>query len=126
MKKLTVLFLLFSTICYTQSYRVEGLTISTKEDITSIYFKNGNSDGFYLDGEFIESYGVLKLSIDQFKQFIEDNLKASKKSSIDIQRDLYSITRFDFSEDEIYFNVKDKVGTITKKQLKEIIKQNNL
>jgi hypothetical protein len=126
MKKLTILFFLFSTICYTQSYRVEGLSISTKEDITSIYFKNGNSDGFYLDGVFMESYGVLKLPVDQFKQFIDDTLKASKKSSIEIQRDLYSVTKFDFSEDEIFFNVKDKVGTITKKQIKEIIKQNNL
>jgi hypothetical protein len=126
MKKITVLFFLFSTICYTQSYRVEGLSISTKEDITSIYFKNGNSDGFYLDGVFMESYGVLKLSVNQFKQFIEDTLKASKKSSIVIERDLYTVTRFDFSEDEIFFNVKDKVGTLTSKQLKEIIKQNNL
>ena len=126
MKKITVLFFLFSTICYTQSYRVEGLSISTKEDITSIYFKNGNSDGFYLDGVFMESYGVLKLPVDQFIQFIEDLSKISKKSKASLEKDLYTLNKFDFSENEIFFNVKDKIGTITRKQLKDLIKQNNL
>ena len=126
MKKITVLFFLFSTICYTQSYRVEGLSISTKEDITSIYFKNGNSDGFYLDGVFMESYGVLKLPVDQFIQFIEDLSKISKKSEASLERELYTLNKFDFSENEIFFNVKDKIGTITRKQLKDLIKQNNL
>lgn len=122
MKKLALLFLLISSIGWSQSFREPGLSISTKEGITSIFFKNGNSEGFYLDGEFIESYGILKLPVEEFYFFIKDVEKASKKKAITIDRELYSISKFDFSEDEIFFTVKDKVGTITIKQLKTIEK----
>ena len=74
----------------------------------------------------MESYGVLKLPVDQFIQFIEDLSKISKKSEANLEKELYTLNKFDFSKDEIFFNVKDKVGTITKAQLKDLIKQNNL
>jgi len=74
----------------------------------------------------MESYGVLKLPVDQFIQFIEDLSKISKKSEASLERELYTLNKFDFSENEIFFNVKDKIGTITRKQLKDLIKQNNL
>lgn len=122
MKQFTLLFLLISSIGWSQSFREPGLSISTQDGITSIYFKNGNSDGFYLDGEFIESYGVLKLPVEQFYFFIKDVAKASKKTQITIERELYTINTFEFSEDEIYFTVGEKVGTINKKQLKTIEK----
>jgi len=122
MKKLTLLFILISSISWSQTYREPGLSISTEDGTTSIYFKNGNSDGFYLDGEFIESYGVLKLPVEEFYFFIKDVVKASKKSQITIERELYSINTFEFSDDEIFFTVGEKVGTITKKQLKTIEK----
>ena len=122
MKKLTLLFILISSISRSQTFREPGLSISTEDGTTSIYFKNGNSDGFYLDGEFIESYGVLKLPVEEFYFFIKDVVKASKKSQITIERELYSINTFEFLEDEIFFTVGEKVGTITKKQLKTIEK----
>ena len=122
MKKLTLLILLISSISWSQSFREPGLSISTKDGITSIYFKNGNSEGFYLDGEFIESYGVLKLPVEEFYFFIKDIQKASKKSQITIEREFYTISKFEFSEDEIFFAVGEKIGTITKKQFKTIEK----
>ena len=120
MKKLALLFILISTVGWSQTFREKGLSISTNEGITSIYFKNGNSDGFYLDGEFIESYGVLKLPVEEFSTFVEDLIKASKRDNIDIVKELYTISRFEFSEDEIFFTVGEKIGTVTKKQLKVI------
>ena len=122
MKKLALLFILISSISWSQTFRETGLSISTEDGTTSIYFKNGNSDGFYLDGEFIESYGVLKLPVEEFYFFIKDVVKASKKSQITIERELYTINTFEFLEDEIFFTVGEKVGTITKKQLKTIQK----
>lgn len=122
MKKSALLFLLISSISWSQTFRETGLSISTEDGTTSIYFKNGNSDGFYLDGEFIESYGVLKLPVEEFYFFIKDVVKASKKSQITIEREFYTINTFEFSEDEIFFTVGEKVGTITKKQLKTIQK----
>tara|TARA_B100000902_G_C27039269_1_gene778484 strand:- start:33 stop:404 length:372 start_codon:yes stop_codon:yes gene_type:complete len=120
MKKLALLFILISTVGWSQTFREKGLSISTNEGITSIYFKNGNSDGFYLDGEFIESYGVLKLPVEEFSTFVEDLTKASKRDNIDIVKELYTVSRFEFSEDEIFFTVGEKIGTVTKKQLKVI------
>ena len=122
MKQLTLLFILISYIGWSQSFREPGLSIATKDGTTSIYFKNGNSEGFYLDGEFIESYGVLKLPVEEFYFFIKDLEKASKKKTITIERELYTINTFEFSDDEIYFTVGEKVGTINKKQLKTIEK----
>ena len=122
MKKLILLFILISSIGWSQEFREPGLSISTKDGTTSIYFKNGNSEGFYLDGEFIESYGILKLPVEEFYFFIKDLEKASKKKVITIDREFYSINKFEFSEDEIFFTVKDKVGTITKRQFKIIEK----
>jgi hypothetical protein len=71
----------------------------------------------------MKSYGVLKLPSESFNSFIEDLEKASKKVSTTIERDLYTVEKFSFSEDEVFFNVKDKVGTITKQQINQIKKQ---
>ena len=122
MNKISLLLLLVSSLCYTQSFKIDGLNITTKEGTTAIYFINGNSEGFYLDGKFMKSYGVLKLPSESFDSFIEDLEKASKKVSTTIERDLYIVEKFSFSEDEVFFNVKDKVGTITKQQIKQIKK----
>ena len=126
MKKIALLLLLFTTFSWSQTYKEGSINMLTKEGITSIYFKNGNSDGFYLDGVFMESYGVLKLNPQTFIEFIEDLSKISKKSEASLEKELYTLNKFTFSENEIFFNVKDQIGTITRKQLKEIIKQNNL
>ena len=122
MNKISLLLLLVSSFCYTQNFKIDGLNITTKEGTTAIYFINGNSEGFYLDGKFMKSYGVLKLPSESFDSFIEDLEKASKKVSTTIERDLYIVEKFSFSEDEVFFNVKDKVGTITKQQIKQIKK----
>jgi hypothetical protein len=126
MKKIALLLLLFTPFSWSQTYKEGSINMLTKEGITSIYFKNGNSDGFYLDGVFMESYGVLKLNPQTFIEFIEDLSKISKKSEASLEKELYTLNKFNFSENEIFFTVKDKIGTITRKQLKEIIKQNNL
>lgn len=114
--------MLVSSLCWAQNFKVDGLNIITKEGTTVVYFINGNSEGFYLDGKFMKSYGVLKLPSENFDSFIEDLDKASKKVSTTIERDLYIVEKFSFSEDEVFFNVKDKVGTITKQQIKQIKK----
>jgi hypothetical protein len=122
MNKISLLLLLVSSLCWAQNFKVDGLNIITKEGTTVVYFINGNSEGFYLDGKFMKSYGVLKLPSENFDSFIEDLDKASKKVSTTIERDLYIVEKFSFSEDEVFFNVKDKVGTITKQQIKQIKK----
>ena len=122
MKKMIILLTLLANMSYSQNFKDGDINIVTKEGITSIYFVNGNSEGFYLDGLFLKSYGVLRFPAADFNTFYEDVKTALKRSSTTIERDLYIVEKFSFSEDEVFFNVKDKVGTITKQQIKQIKK----
>jgi len=114
------LLTLLANMSYSQNFKDGDINIVTKEGITSIYFVNGNSEGFYLDGLFLKSYGVLRFPAADFNTFYEDVKTALKRSSTTIERDLYIVEKFSFSEDEVFFAVKDKVGTITKDQIRKL------
>jgi hypothetical protein len=111
---------MLANMSYSQNFKDGDINIITKEGITSIYFVNGNSEGFYLDGLFMKSYGVLRFPAANFNAFYEDIATALKRSSTIIERDEYVVEKYDFSEDEVFFVVKDKVGTITEDQIKKL------
>jgi hypothetical protein len=120
MKKMTILLMMLANMSYSQNFKDGDINIITKEGITSIYFVNGNSEGFYLDGLFMKSYGVLRFPAANFNEFYEDIATALKRSKTSIGRDKYVVEKYDFSEDEVFFVVKDKVGTITKDQIEKL------
>ncbi len=120
MKKMTILLTLLANMSYSQNFKDGDINIVTKEGITYIYFVNGNSEGFYLDGVFLKSYGVLRMPAANFNTFYEDIKTALKRSNTTIERDKYVVEKYDFSEDEVFFSVKDKVGTITKDQIRKL------
>jgi|14BtaG_2_1085337.scaffolds.fasta_scaffold102033_1 hypothetical protein len=120
MKKVTILLTMLANMSYSQTFKDGDINIVTKEGITSIYFVNGNSEGFYLDGLFLKSYGVLKFPATYFSSFYEDLNYASKRSTVTIERDKYRVEKYSFSKDEVFFTVKDKVGTITKDQIRKL------
>lgn len=118
---LNLVIIFFYTLGWSQ-YKVEGLNIVEKENQKVIYFVNQNSEGFYLpDGKFIKSYGRIKFSQVEFNQFREDLKKISKKESGSLKRSNYELNTFEFNDNEVYFSVKEKIGSITKKQIKEIL-----
>lgn len=112
--------MMLANMSYSQNFKDGDINIITKEGITSIYFVNGNSEGFYLDGLFMKSYGVLRFPAANFNEFYEDIATALKRSKTSIGRDKYVVEKYDFSEDEVFFVVKDKVGTITKDQIEKL------
>jgi len=120
MKKMTIMLMMLANMSYSQNFKDGDINIVTKDGITSIYFVNGNSEGFYLDGLFLKSYGVLRIPYSNFSSFYEDLKSASKRSTVTIKREKYKVDKFSFSEDEVFFTVKDKIGTITKDQIRKL------
>ena len=120
MTRITLLLLLFATITTAQMADSFDFKTFNKEDGVHIYFKNNNSDGFYLDGKFMYSYGKLILSLEEFLILLDEASRLIRKSQGVIEKDLYILEKYDFTDDEIYLAVKEKIGSITKEKLKEL------
>ena len=124
MNKIALLLLFISNIGWTQNYSDKGLSIKTNNEYTIITFKDSNREDFYLNGQLLSPYGRLKLNSSQYGLFIEDLKKALNRITSSIERDEYALNKFEFSEDEVFFTVfdnvvnKEKIGTITRKQIK--------
>jgi len=122
MTRITLLLLLFTTITTAQMADSFDFKTFNKEDGVHIYFKNTNSDGFYLDGKFMYSYGKLILSLEEFLVLLDEASRLIRKSQGVIEKDLYVLEKYDFTDDEIFLGVKEKIGSITKEKLKELKK----
>jgi hypothetical protein len=116
-----ILILLFSTSIVTaQMTNPIDFKAIEKEDGVYIYFKNNNSDGFYLDGEFFDSYGKIVLPKGEFISMLEAAAKLVKKTEGSVKREKYSLDKFSFEDDVVYFGVKEKIGSLTKDKIKEL------
>jgi hypothetical protein len=116
-----ILILLFSTSIVTaQMTNPIDFKAIEKEDGVYIYFKNNNSDGFYLDGEFFDSYGKIVLPKEEFISMLEAAAKLVKKTEGSVKREKYSLDKFSFEDDVVYFGVKEKIGSLTKDKIKEL------
>ena len=116
-----ILILLFSTSIVTaQMTNPIDFKAIEKEDGVYIYFKNNNSDGFYLDGEFFDSYGKIVLPKEEFINMLEAAAKLVKKTEGSVKREKYSLDKFSFEDDVVYFGVKEKIGSLTKDKIKEL------
>jgi len=116
-----ILILLFSTSIVTaQMTNPIDFKAIEKEDGVYIYFKNNNSDGFYLDGVFFDSYGKIVLPKEEFISMLEAAAKLVKKTEGSVKREKYSLDKFSFEDDVVYFGVKEKIGSLTKDKIKEL------
>ena len=116
-----ILILLFSTSIVTaQMTNPIDFKAIEKEDGVYIYFKNNNSDGFYLDGKFFDSYGKIVLPKEEFISMLEAAAKLVKKTEGSVKREKYSLDKFSFEDDVVYFGVKEKIGSLTKDKIKEL------
>jgi|14_taG_2_1085336.scaffolds.fasta_scaffold00591_14 hypothetical protein len=120
MTRITLLLLLFTSLINAQMADTYDLKAYDKDDGVHVYFKNNNSDGFYLDGKFMYSYGKIILSTEEFLAMLEQAAKLIRKSSGFVDNSSYTLEKFDFADDEVYLGVKEKVGTLTKSKLKEL------
>ena len=116
-----ILILLFSTSIVTaQMTNPIDFRAIEKEDGIHIYFKNNNSDGFYLDWVFFDSYCKIVLPKEEFISMLEAASKLVKRTEGSIKREKYSLDKFSFEDDVVYFGVKEKIGSLTKDKIKEL------
>ncbi len=123
MTRIPLLLILVSFITTAQMKETYDLKAIDKEDGIHIFFKNNNSDGFYLDGVFMYSYGKIILSKEQVLVLLNDAGKLVRKDSGVIQNELYILEKFDFDEDTVFLVVKEKIGSLTKDRIKELKKR---
>ena len=120
MTRLNLLVILFSIISTAQMKDTTDFRAYDKEDGIHIYFKNNNSDGFYLDGEFFDSYGKIVLPKEEFISMLEAAAKLVKRTEGSIEREKYRLDKYSFEDDEVYFGVREKIGSLTKDKIKEL------
>ena len=123
MTRIPLLLILVSFITTAQMKETYDLKAIDKDDGIHIFFKNNNSDGFYLDGVFMYSYGKIILSKEQVLVLLNDAGKLVRKDSGVIQNELYILEKFDFDEDTVFLVVKEKIGSLTKDRIKELKKR---
>ena len=123
MTKIPLLLILVSLISSAQMKETYDLKAIDKDDGIHIFFKNNNSDGFYLDGLFMYSYGKLILPLDQLLILLDDASKLVRKENGVIKKELYTLEKFSFDEDTVFLVVKEKIGSLTKDRIKELKKR---
>lgn len=120
MRRITLLLILFSTIATAQMSNAIDFRAYEKEDGIHIYFKNNNSDGFYLDGVFFDSYGKIVLPKDEFISMLEAAAKLVKRTEGSVKREKYTLDKYSFEDDVVYFGVKEKIGSLSRDKIKEL------
>lgn len=123
MTRITLLLMLLSTIATAQMSNTLDFRAYEKEDGIHIYFKNNNSDGFYLDGEFFDSYGKIVLPKEEFISMLEAAAKLVKRTEGSLEREKYRLDKYSFEDDVVYFGVREKIGSLTKDKIKELIRK---
>lgn len=71
---------------------------------------------------FIQAKGKLELTDNEFKQFISNISKVMKKSEGNIRTDRYDLDKFSFVNDTVFLWVNAKIGSFSKKDLKQLKK----
>ncbi len=107
-----ILFLLVGTLSVVNAQTKivgQGFTIETSEQFTTIVFEDGLKDKLYQNSEngvvlVYNPMGELVLAEKEYKQFIKDINKASKRKNSEIVRTKYTVNSYSWSEDSIYFN----------------------
>ena len=69
---------------------------------------------------FVQAKGKLELTDKEFEQFISNISKVMKKSEGNIRTKLYDLDKFSFINDTVFLWVNAKIGSFSKKDLKQL------
>ena len=121
-----LLALLFSVGMFSQTVfeNEKGNTKKTLEDNRYIITFDDENDPVLFDenGMFIQAKGKLELTDNEFKQFISNISKVMKKSEGNIRTDRYDLDKFSFVNDTVFLWVNSKIGSFSRKDLKQLKK----
>tara|TARA_B100001057_G_scaffold397776_1_gene408063 strand:+ start:23266 stop:23643 length:378 start_codon:yes stop_codon:yes gene_type:complete len=121
-----LLALLFSVGMFSQTVfeNEKGNTRITLEDNRYTITFDDENDPVLFDenGMFIQAKGRLELTDKEFEQFISNVSKVMKKSEGNIRTDRYDLDKFSFVNDTVFLWVNSKIGSFSKKDLKQLKK----
>ena len=121
-----LLALLFSVSIFSQTVfeNEKGNTKISLEDNKYVVTFDDENDPVYFDenGMFVQTKGRLELIDKEFEQFISNISKVMKKSEGNIRTRLYDLDKFSFINDTVFLWVNKKIGSFSKKDLKQLKK----
>ena len=118
-----IIFLLFGVFGFSQDIKGESFTLNTIDGISTFTFEDKNSNGSYIDGILIKSYLRISFTRKELDKLFSELKKASKKGSIVIETEKYVIDKYEWDDDEdIFITVGNKIGQISDKEVKKLIK----
>ena len=119
-----LLALLFSVSIFSQTVfeNEKGNTKISLEDNKYVVTFDDENDPVYFDenGMFVQTKGRLELTDKEFEQFISNISKVMKKSEGNIRTRLYDLDKFSFINDTVFLWVNKKIGSFSKKDLKQL------
>ncbi len=119
------ILLLTSSLLSSQNFVGESFRLSTDSGNVVITFEDQNSDGTYIGGVLTTSYGKLTITKKEFQTKLIPNLKKiSGKKDYEIVEDSYRLDKYSFDTDIVFIQVGNKIGSITKQEIKKLKKVN--
>ena len=84
MKKLFLIVtpFFFNTLLHSQNFEGATFKLKTENQISTITFEDDNSDGYYLDGQFMKSFGRVSLTKSELDGFLVNLKKISLPSYV--------------------------------------------
>ena len=113
----------FSSILQGQYFEGDKFKLTTENEISTLTFEDTNSDGTYLDGQLIKSFGRVSLNKKEFSDLLVNLKKVSKKSEITLTSENYILDKYGWdSTKSVYIAVGNKIGEMSKAEVKKLLK----
>jgi hypothetical protein len=118
-----IILLLTSSLLSSQNFVGENFRLSTDSGNVVITFEDQNSDGVYIGGVLTKSFGKLTITKKEFQtKFISNLKKISGKNDYEIVEDSYRLDKYSFDTESVFLQVGNKIGSITKEEIKKLRK----
>lgn len=113
----------FSSILQGQYFEGDKFKLTTENEISTLTFEDTNSDGTYLDGQLIKSFGRVSLDKKEFSDLLVNLKKVSKKSEITLTAEKYILDKYGWdSTKSVYIAVGNKIGEMSRAEVKQLLK----
>jgi len=113
----------FSSILQGQYFEGDKFKLTTENEISTLTFEDTNSDGTYINGQLVKSFGRVSLNKKEFSDLLVNLKKVSKKSEITLTSENYILDKYDWdSTKSVYITIGKKIGEISAAEVKQLLK----
>ena len=113
----------FSSILQGQYFEGDKFKLTTENEISTLTFEDTNSDGTYINGQLVKSFGRVSLNKKEFSDLLVNLKKISKKSEIALTTENYILDKYDWdSTKSVYITIGKKIGEMSRAEVKQLLK----